>query len=101
MSWDTSDRKDRLPANWPKLVAQCKKAAGGRCQWRLKSGKRCPREGTDCDHRVAGDNHSPSNLQWLCSHHHAIKSSLEGRQAKRAKKALRRRPPEPMPGRVR
>lgn len=101
MSWDGSDRKSRLPKNWPVLVSQTKKRAGGRCEWRLKSGKRCPRAGSDCDHKRAGDNHDLSNLQWLCAHHHGVKSSLEGRQAQRAKKALRRRPPEAMPGRVR
>lgn len=101
MSWDDSDRKSRLPKNWPQLVAMTKKAAGGRCQWRLKSGKRCPRIGTDCDHKRPGDDHSPSNLQWLCPHHHGKKSSLEGRQARQAKQALRRRPPEAHPGRTR
>jgi 5-methylcytosine-specific restriction protein A len=100
VSWETSDRKDRLPADWPKLVALVKKRAGGRCEWRLPSRKRCPRDGTDCDHRVAGDNHALSNLQWLCAAHHAKKSSMEGRKAKSDRRALRYRPPAPHPGRV-
>lgn len=101
MSWETSDRKDHLPSNWYHLVAQVKKRAKGRCEWRLKSGKRCPRDGTDCDHRTPGDNHSLSNLQWLCAHHHGKKSSAEGRKARADKRALRYRAPEPHPGRVR
>lgn len=101
MTWDGSDRKSRLPKNWSILVAQVKKRAGGRCEWRLKSGKRCPRAGTDCDHKIAGDNHDLSNLQWLCTDHHAKKSSFEGHRARKAKQSLRRRPPEPHPGRVR
>lgn len=101
MSWEGSDRKSRLPGNWLQLVGQTKKRAGGRCEWRLKSGKRCPRPGTDCDHKRAGDNHDLSNLQLLCAHHHAKKSSFEGQRARKAKQSLRRRPPEPHPGRVR
>jgi 5-methylcytosine-specific restriction protein A len=101
VTWEGSDRKDRLPDNWPRLVAAVKKRAGGRCEWRLKSHKRCPRPGTDCDHKVAGDNHDMSNLQWLCAHHHARKSSMEGRKAKSDRRALRYRAPEPQPGRVR
>lgn len=101
MSWEGSDRKSRLPADWAKRVAQVKKRAGGRCEWRLKSGKRCPRPGTDCDHKRAGDDHSISNLQWLCGHHHGKKSSMEGRKARADRRALRYRTPEPHPGRVR
>lgn len=101
MSWETSDRKDRLPSNWAQLVSQVKKRAGGRCEWRLKSGKRCPRPGTDCDHRTPGDDHSLRNLQWLCPAHHGRKSSMEGRRARSTRRALRFRAPEPQPGRVR
>jgi 5-methylcytosine-specific restriction protein A len=101
VSWETSDRKDRLPENWFKLVAQVKKRAGGRCEWRLKSRARCPRPGTDCDHKNPGDDHSLSNLQWLCAHHHGKKSSAEGRKARADRRALRYRAPEPHPGRVR
>lgn len=101
MSWEGSDRKARLPKNWAQLRAQVLKRDDHRCTWRLKSGKRCPRKATDVDHRVAGDNHALTNLQALCADHHAKKSSLEGRQARQGKQALRRRPPEAMPGRVR
>lgn len=100
--WNDSDRRDRLPSNWfTELVPFVKKRDGGRCTWRLPSGKRCPRPGTDVDHRVAGDDHSPGNLQLLCEHHHAKKTAGEGRRAKAAKKASRYRPTEEHPGQVR
>jgi 5-methylcytosine-specific restriction protein A len=99
VSWDESDRRERLPDNWPELVVAVKRRAGGQCQWKLpKTGKRCPRRGTDVDHRVPGDDHSMSNLQLLCPHHHGMKSSAEGRAAKRAKKQSRYRPSEEHPG---
>ena len=101
MSWEGSDRKQRLPANWAALVAEVKRRDGGQCTWRLPSKKRCPRAGTDVDHRVAGDDHSLANLQLLCEHHHGKKSSLEGRQAKAKIRRSRYRPAEEHPGRVR
>jgi 5-methylcytosine-specific restriction protein A len=100
VSWDGSDRKSRLPADWPIRVAKVKKRDGGRCTWRLRSGKRCPRPGTDVDHRKPGDNHDLANLQLLCAHHHGKKSSGEGRKARADRRALRYRAPEPHPGRV-
>lgn len=96
--WVGSDRKDRLPPNWAELVRQVKARDANRCTWRLPSGGRCPRRGTDVDHRVAGDDHALSNLQLLCGHHHDKKSAIEGWQAKKAKKAKRFRPAEEHPG---
>lgn len=101
MSWEGSDRKDRLPDDWSKLVAEVKRLAKGRCQWRLPSGKRCPRPGTDVDHRKPGDDHRLANLQLLCAHHHGKKSSREGRKARADRRALRYRTPEAHPGRLR
>jgi 5-methylcytosine-specific restriction protein A len=101
VSWETSDRKSRLPKNWPQLVAKVKKRAGGRCEWRLpRSGKRCPRDGVDVDHIRNNDNHDLSNLRLLCETHHDRKSSGEGRKARADKRALRFRPPPQHPGRV-
>lgn len=100
--WDNSDRRERLPENWAtELVPAVKKRDGGRCTWRLPSGKRCPRPGTEVDHRVAGDDHSLRNLQLLCGDHHAKKTAQEGRRAKAAKRASRYRSTEDHPGRVR
>ena len=97
--WNDSDRRDRLPSNWEsEIVPAVKKRDGGQCTWRLPSGARCPRSGTDVDHRRPGDDHSMFNLQLLCPVHHGKKSAREGAAAKRAKKALRYRPAEKHPG---
>lgn len=82
MPWSSSGRRERLPDDWPERVARVKKKAEGRCQWRMKSGKRCPRPGTDVDHKIPGDDHSYKNLQLLCEHHHGKKSAKEGHQAR-------------------
>lgn len=90
MAWETSDRASRLPADWKVRVKKVKDRALGRCEWKLPSGDRCPRPGTDCDHRKPGDNHELWNLQWLCSHHHAKKTASEAWAGKRAKKGQSR-----------
>jgi 5-methylcytosine-specific restriction endonuclease McrA len=101
MTWDGSDRRSRLPENWPALVAQVKAKALGRCQARLPSGVRCPRKGTDVDHIIPGDDHSLKNLRLLCPYHHDKKSSKEGREAQNAIKRSKYRPREDHPGQLR
>lgn len=97
MAWETSDRRDRLPPDWHKRVAKVKERDGGRCTWKLRSGKRCPRRGTDVDHRVSGDNHELSNLQLLCEDHHKRKTQWEA-QAGRGKRKPPPRREERHPG---
>lgn len=100
--WADSDRRSRLPDNWPKLRAERLKLDGHRCTWILPSKKRCPRPATDVDHRRAmEDDHRIQALQSLCAHHHAKKSAMEGFQARRKKAASRFNPPEEHPGRLR
>lgn len=108
MTWDTSDRRSRLPANWPKLVSSVKKRARAtsklgieQCEKRLPSGNRCPRLGTDVDHVIPNDDHGIKNLRLLCEHHHGIKSSAEGRTARAELKQSKYRPREGHPGDVR
>lgn len=101
MAWEGSDRRSRLPANWAALVGQVKKRDQNRCTWILPSRKRCPRPGTDVDHRRPGDDHSLRNLQLLCAHHHEVKTAMDNRRAKGAIRASKRRAPEEHPGRVR
>jgi len=87
-----------LPSDWPARVAATKAAAGGRCEQILPSGKRCPRPGTDCDHKSDPLNHD--DLQWLCRRHHDIKTGEEAR-AGRVKKGTVTRPAETRhPGRI-
>lgn len=98
MSWEGSDRKSRLPSDWPRRRAEVKARAGGRCEVLMKSGKRCHDKGTDCDHVIPGDDHELSNLQWICDWHHKQKSSREGHDAYAAQRAKRLRPETPHPG---
>lgn len=89
MGWETSDRRERLPSNWPQLVKIVRKRSGGRCEFLLPSGKRCPRKGDGgVDHIVNDDNHSLENLRDTCKHHHGKKSSAEGLAAREANKGL-------------
>lgn len=99
--WQDSDRRERLPDNWPALRAERLKLDGYRCTWRLPSGARCPREATDVDHkRAKEDDHRIESLQSLCAHHHGKKTAAEARAFKAAKRASRYRPAEEHPGRV-
>lgn len=97
MAWETSDRKSRLPREWPKLVQEVKTRDGGRCTWILPSGARCPRPGTDVDHIRPGDDHRLRNLRLLCHHHHECKTVKEA-WAGRARKKPKGRPEERHPG---
>ena len=108
MTWDSSDRRQRLPDNWPSLVSATRKRARAtsklgidQCQKRLPSGARCPRVGTDVDHIRPGDAHSLGNLRLLCGHHHDQKSSDEGRAGRAALRKSKYRPSEDHPGTVR
>ena len=53
---------------------------------------------TEVDHIVPGDDHSRSNLTSTCWRCHAKKSSMEGVEARRAKRDRRRRIEERHPG---
>ena len=99
MAWAAdSARRAQLPPDWARRVKACKDKAGGRCEHILPSGNRCPRDGTDADHKSDPNNHD--DLQWLCRKHHNDKTSQEARAAK-AKKGRARRPAETRhPGRI-
>lgn len=95
MAWATSDRRTRLPPNWPHIRARILK----RDPWCRKCGEY---RSAEVDHVNRGDDHSDSNLQGLCVDCHKRKSSNEGGVAagiqRRKLAALRKRPPEPHPG---
>lgn len=100
MAWATSDRRERLPPDWPRLRAQVLAEAGHRCENTKKDGRRCWDKATEVDHIVAGDDHSRSNLRAICTWCHRRKSALEGVEARKAADSILTRPPETHPGLV-
>lgn len=89
MAWTTSDRRQRLPAHWPRLRAMVLK--------RDPVCKVCGRRPSmQADHIKPGDDHSPSNLQGICTPCHKDKTQKESMQARGIHGRLR--PPEPHPG---
>ncbi|ASZ75439.1 HNH endonuclease [Mycobacterium phage Kimona] len=97
MTWNTSDRRARLPADWEENYRiPVLQRDGYRCQIRLRG---CLGKATDVDHIRRGDDHSHRNLQAACSRCHGKKSSAEGNARKRELRARRFRPAERHPGR--
>lgn len=89
MAWETSDRKSRLPTNWVQLRRDAFERYGRQC-YVTEDGRQCPEESSDIDHVVPGDDHSIENLRPICRRHHKAKSSSEGWNALRKKKAAAR-----------
>lgn len=98
MVWSTSDRKQRLPDNWPAIRKQVKARAKGRCQATTHA-KGCGGWGSDADHITPGDNHHPDNLQWLSGPCHRAKTARESAARNAQRKRDRIRPTEQHPGR--
>lgn len=88
--WNGSDRRDRLPENWPQLRARVLKRDGYRCTAHSTYGDRCEFRATDVDHIRPGDDHRETNLSSLCAWHHARKSGAEGAAAVQRKRARAR-----------
>lgn len=101
MSWDTSTRREALPANWPELRDRADERNPQRiCHWCGKPG------GSDLDHKN-GDrsDNSDDNLDWIHGlraverqraagvarprNCHGEKSSQEGHQARAARREKR------------
>lgn len=80
--WDGSDRKRRLPKNWPNIRRAVLSRDEGVCQGHgLSTDGRCRRVANQVDHIKRGDDHGMRNLQALCAACHAVKSSREGGQS--------------------
>lgn len=100
-NWQGSDRRSRLPSDWPKRRARVLKRDGHRCTARDLDGNRCPEPATDVDHVRRGDVHDDWNLTSLCGWHHDRKSAREGAAEAAKKRAANRkkfRRVEPHPG---
>lgn len=101
MPWPSTDRKERLPANWAALRRVVIRRDGGVCRCvGCKAcrviGKFCRRpEANHVDHVVAGDDHRLLNLNLLCAPCHWAKTAHE---AAIAPHVSRRRPAEAHPG---
>lgn len=76
MSWETSNRHERLPRDWSAIVLTVKRRAKGRCEDKHHA-LGCDGIGTDVDHIRQGDDHSLSNLQLLSAACHARKTRLD------------------------
>lgn len=100
MPWSTSDRRDRLPANWATLRIRALRRDGYRCQARDTLGRLCGAPANQVDHIAPSGADILDNLQSLCTWHHGQKSAAEGVAARRAKgyRSNRRPDSEPHPG---
>lgn len=85
-NWNGSNRRERLPADWPRIRLRVLRRDGHRCTHTLNDGVRCGLPATDVDHVRPGDDHSESNLTSLCESHHQTKSGREGAAAMHAKR---------------
>lgn len=100
MAWSKEPGAQRdLPPGWWSIVKRIKKRDKDRCTWRLPSGKRCPRKGTEVDHIDDPEDHGDANLRLLCTHHHKRRT---GEQALAARTGPKLEPrTETHPGRLR
>lgn len=95
--WADSTRRSRLPSDWPQRRAKVKARAQGRCQAAVHEPE-CNGVGSECDHVIAGDDHSLDNLQWLSKPCHSAKTKREAQAARQHES--RTRPAEAHPGKI-
>ena len=86
-NWQRSNRQ--MPPGWDAIRAKVKRRAKGQCQCTgcLLHPDTCTSPGSDCDHIEGRDNHSLSNLQWLCHQCHAVKTAQQARDAIQAQRS--------------
>lgn len=85
--WNGSNRRDRLPSNWPALRKRRLEFDQYECRWENAYGETtCTETAVDVDHKIPGDDHSFENLQSLCDYHHDQKSAAEGARAAAARR---------------
>lgn len=89
-NWQNSTRRARLPKNWEAARRRILQRDNHHCQLRLEG---CTGRATEVDHRVAGDNHDPTNLQAVCSSCHKRKTQAEAALARAPRPSRRRAQP--------
>ncbi|MDG4751700.1 HNH endonuclease signature motif containing protein [Micromonospora sp. WMMD718] len=97
MSWEGSDRRERLPRNWATIRRRILHRDGYRCRQVFSTGERCGAPANQVDHIRRGDDHHPDNLQALCTYCHGQKTAAEAAAARRSR-PTQRREPERHPG---
>jgi len=97
MAWSSSNRRARLPRDWPARRAAVRDRAQGACEAETHH-PHCTGIGAECDHRIANDDHSLTNLQWLSVACHAAKTAAESARARESRRAALRLPHEGHPG---
>ncbi|WP_218020900.1 HNH endonuclease [Nocardia crassostreae] len=95
VNWSTSQRREHLPPDWPRLRSTILRRDGYRCRI---GGPCCLGTATDVDHIHRGNDHSLANLRAACRRCHARKSSAEGHIRRAELRARRYRPAERHPG---
>lgn len=100
MTWTSSNRAQRLPADWKQRRAKVKARAHNKCQ-ATHHHPQCDGKATDIDHINAGDNHELANLQALSTACHKAKTNAENKARRQLNARQRRRATEPHPGRIR
>ena len=88
-NWNSSNRGSRLPDDWPERRAKVRGRAHGLCQAKQHVPE-CDGIGTDCDHIIAGDDHSLDNLQWLSHPCHKAKTERENAERNAKRKRMRK-----------
>ena len=81
MAFEGSNRRARLPTDWPTRRARVLARDGNACQVITAFNVKCLRLASEVDHITPGDDHTLDNLQAICSYHHGVKTGAEGGHA--------------------
>lgn len=83
--WAGSDRRKRLPADWPAISRRVLNEEPTCYVCRFNAS-------VQVDHKIPGDDHSRENLGGICVPCHKRKSAKEGNEARRPQEKEARRP---------
>ena len=95
MAWQSSRRREQLPADWFRVRRRVLWECGHRCEMRLEG---CSGVAQEVDHIRRGDDHSRENLRGVCTPCHRKKSSAEGHSRSAELRRLKKRPEGRHPG---